>query len=31
MFDLNYREHLDCGGVPSFGKNIWVGMNYYLN
>jgi iron complex outermembrane receptor protein len=31
MFDLNYREHLDWGGVPQFGRNISVGVNYYLN
>ena len=31
LLDLNYREHLDWGGVPQFGRNVSIGFNYYLN
>jgi iron complex outermembrane receptor protein len=31
ILDNNYREHLNWGGIPQPGRNILVGVNYYLN
>jgi iron complex outermembrane receptor protein len=31
ILDKNYREHLNWGGIPQPGRNIMVGVNYYLN
>lgn len=28
IFDLNYREHLDIGQVPRFGRNFSVNLNF---
>lgn len=28
MFDLNYREHLDIGQVPRFGRNFLINVNF---
>lgn len=31
IFDARYREHLSWGGIPQPGRNVMVGVNYYLN
>ncbi|MFN3446362.1 MAG: hypothetical protein ACK44D_11525 [Bacteroidia bacterium] len=31
IFNTYYREHLDWGKIPQPGRNVVVGLNYYLN
>jgi len=31
IFDIYYREHLDWGGIPRMGRNLALGVNFYLN
>lgn len=28
IFDLNYREHLDIGSIPRFGRNFLINLSY---